>query len=181
MEEIIELTRSKMEKTIDSFEKELTTIRTGRANAAMLDRVEVMYYGFKTPLNQVASISVVESRQLLIKPYDKANLPDIEKGIVEANLGFNPSNDGSVIRIVIPTLTEERRKELVKLANKIKEENKVAVRNIRRDSNDLLKKDKDLSEDERKRLENEVQKVTDEYTNKLDLITENKEKDIMAI
>jgi ribosome recycling factor len=181
VENLIENTRNKMGKTIDSFEKELQTVRTGKANASMLDRVEVMYYGFKTPLNQVASISVVESRQLLIKPYDKTVLKDIEKGIAEANLGFNPINDGSVLRIIIPALTEERRKELVKIVYKIAEESKVAIRNIRRDANDTIKKNKDTSEDERKALENEVQKVTDEFIKKIDAISLDKEKDVMAI
>lgn len=181
MENLIENTRNKMGKTIDSFEKELQTVRTGKANASMLDRVEVMYYGFKTPLNQVASISVVESRQLLIKPYDKTVLKDIEKGIAEANLGFNPINDGSVLRIIIPALTEKRRKELVKIVYKIAEESKVAIRNIRRDANDTIKKNKDTSEDERKSLENEVQKVTDEFIKKIDAISLDKEKDVMAI
>lgn len=181
MNNLIETTRNRMNKTIEAYENELTTIRTGRASSSMLDRVEVMYYGFKTSLNQVASVSVPEPRQLLIKAYDKSTLKDIEKGISEANLGFNPINDGTIIRINVPALTEERRKELVKLVYKIAEENKVAIRNIRRDSNEIVKKDKDYSEDEKKKMENEVQKITDEFVKKIDAIAQDKESDVMVV
>ena len=181
MSEIIENSKVKMNKTIENLEKEFMTIRTGKANASMLDRVEVMYYGFKTPLNQVASVSVVESRQIMVKPFDKTTLKDIEKGILEADLGLNPGNDGSIIRIVIPTLTEERRKELVKIVYKVSEESKVAIRNIRRDANDFVKKNKEFSEDEKKKLENDVQKLTDEFIKKIDVMSQNKEKEVMAI
>ncbi|HHU59942.1 TPA: ribosome recycling factor [bacterium] len=181
MENIIENAKQRMNKTIEVFEKELSSVRTGRATSSMLDRVEVMYYGFKTPLNQVASISVQEPRLLLIKPYDKSTLKDIEKGIAEANLGFNPINDGEVIRISVPELTEDRRRDMVKIVRKINEENKVAIRNIRRDANDTIKKDKDTSEDMRRSLESEVQKLTDEFIKKIDTITSIKEKEIMTI
>ncbi len=181
MKEILEETKSRMNKTIEALEKELLTIRTGRASSSMLDRVEVMYYGFKTPLNQVASISIPEPRQILIKAYEKSILKDVEKGIIEANLGFNPINDGTVIRINVPVLTEDRRKELVKLVFKIAEENKVSIRNIRRDSNDLVKKEKDLSEDVKKNTETEIQKITDEFTNKIDSIAREKESDVMSV
>lgn len=181
MDNIIELTRSKMAKSVESFEGELSTVRTGVASASILDRIEVMYYGFKTPLNQVASVSVPEPRMLMIKAYEKSTLKDIEKAIVEANLGLTPNNDGTVIRIIIPALTEERRKELCKQVARYSEDCKVAIRNIRRDSNDTIKKNKEVSEDTRKGLEENVQKLTDEFTKKVDEIAKNKEKDIMSI
>ena len=145
MEPILELTRQKMEKTVQSLTNELSTVRTGLANAGILDRVEVMYYGFKTPLNQLASISVPEPRLLMIKPFDKSTIKDIEKAIVEANLGLNPVNDGVVIRLPIPALTEDRRKELCKQVSRMGEDAKVSVRNVRRDSNDAVKKNKEYS------------------------------------
>jgi len=181
MDNVIELTKSKMSKSVESFQSELATVRTGVASASILDRVEVMYYGFKTPLNQVASVSVPEPRMLMIKPYDKSTLKDIEKAIVEADLGLTPNNDGSFIRIVIPALTEERRKELCKQVSRYAEDAKVAIRNIRRDSNDTVKKNKEVSEDTRKGLETDIQKLTDEFVKKIDEIAKNKEKDIMSI
>ena len=181
MDNIIELTKSKMSKSVETFESELATVRTGVASASILDRIEVMYYGFKTPLNQVASISVPEPRMLMIKPYEKSTLKDIEKAIVEANIGLTPNNDGALIRIVIPALTEERRRELCKQVSRYSEDCKVAVRNIRRDSNDTIKKNKEVSEDTRKGLETDVQKLTDEFIKKIDAIAKNKEKDIMSI
>ena len=181
MDNLIEQTKSKMEKSVESFESELSTVRTGIASASILDRIEVMYYGFKTPLNQVASISVPEPRMLLIKPYEKSTLKEIEKSIVEANIGLTPNNDGTVIRIIIPALTEERRKELCKQVSRYSEDAKVAIRNIRRDSNDTVKKNKEVSEDLRKGLEEDVQKLTDEFVKKIDAIAKDKEKDIMSI
>ena len=181
MDNLVEQTKSKMLKSVESFESELATVRTGVASASILDRIEGMYYGFKTPLNQVASISVPEPRMLMIKPYEKSTLKDIEKAIVEANIGLTPNNDGSLIRIVIPALTEERRRELCKQVSRYSEDCKVAVRNIRRDSNDTIKKNKEVSEDTRKGLETDVQKLTDEFTKKVDEIAKNKEKDIMSI
>ena len=181
MDEILELTKQKMEKSVLSLESELSTVRTGVANAAILDRVEVMYYGYKTPLNQMASISVPEPRLLLIKPFDKSSIKDIEKAIVDANLGLNPINDGSVIRLPIPALTEDRRKELCKQVSKLGEDAKVAVRNIRRDSNDAIKKNKELSEDLRKGMEEDVQKLTDEFTKKIDSLVKAKESALLTI
>ena len=181
MDNLVEQTKSKMSKSVESFEGELSTVRTGIASASILDRIEVMYYGFKTPLNQVASISVPEPRMLLIKPYEKSTLKDIEKAIVEANMGLTPNNDGSVIRIIIPALTEERRKELCKQVSRYSEDAKVSVRNIRRDANDSVKKNKEISEDARKGLEEDIQKLTDEFVKKIDLIAKDKEKDIMSI
>lgn len=181
MDEILNLTRQKMEKSVQSLESELSTVRTGTANAAILDRVEVMYYGYKTPLNQVASISVPEPRLLMVKPFDKSSIKDIEKAIVDANLGLNPVNDGSVIRLPIPPLTEERRRELCKQVSKLGEDAKVSVRNIRRDSNDTIKKNKEVSEDTRKGLEDDVQKITDEFTKKIDALVKTKESALLTI
>ncbi len=181
MDNLIENTKAKMSKSIDSYESELSTVRTGIASASILDRVEVMYYGFKTPLNQVASISIPEPRMLLIKAYDKSTLKEIEKAIVEANLGLTPNNDGTVIRIIIPALTEERRKELCKQVSRYCEDAKVVIRNIRRDANDTIKKNKEVSEDAKKGFEDNVQKLTDEFIKKIDTIAKNKEKDIMSI
>lgn len=181
MDNLIEQTKSKMSKSVESFEGELSTVRTGVASASILDRIEVMYYGFKTPLNQVASISVPEPRMLLIKPYEKSTLKDIEKAIVEANIGLTPNNDGTVIRIIIPALTEERRKELCKQVSRYSEDAKVSIRNIRRDANDTVKKNKEISEDSRKGLEEDIQKLTDEFVKKIDSIAKDKEKDIMSI
>lgn len=181
MEELLNLTRQKMEKSVQSLESELSTVRTGTANAAILDRVEVMYYGYKTPLNQVASISVPEPRLLMVKPFDKSTIKDIEKAIVDANLGLNPVNDGSVIRLPIPALTEDRRKELCKQVAKLGEDAKVSVRNVRRDANDSIKKNKEVSEDTRKGLEEDVQKLTDEFTKKIDSLVKAKESALLTI
>ncbi len=177
---IIEETKERMEKSIDAFKGELSTVRTGRANPTMLDRVTVMYWGEKTPLNQVAGISVVEGRQLLIKPYDKSTLKDIEHGIYEAELGLTPQNDGEVIRINVPALTEERRKEYVKLAKKYAEEAKVSLRNIRRSANDDVEK-AGLTEDEEKAGKERVQKLTDQYVKIIDTLTKEKETDLMKV
>ncbi len=181
MDELLNLTRQKMEKSVQSLESELSTVRTGTANAAILDRVEVMYYGYRTPLNQTASISVPEPRLLMIKPFDKSTIKDIEKAIVDANLGLNPVNDGSVIRLPIPPLTEDRRKELCKQVSKLGEDAKVSVRNIRRDANENIKKNKDVSEDTRKGLEEDVQKLTDEFTKKIDSLVKAKESALLTI
>lgn len=181
MDNLVEQTKSKMIKSVESFESELATVRTGVASASILDRIEVMYYGFKTPLNQVASISVPEPRMLVVKPYEKSTLKEIEKAIVEANIGLTPNNDGTIIRIIIPALTEERRKELCKQVSRYSEDAKVSIRNIRRDANDTVKKNKEVSEDTRKGLEEDIQKLTDEFVKKIDTISKDKEKDIMSI
>lgn len=171
----------KMEKSIETLESNLRTIRTGRANPTILDRVEVEYYGSMMPVNQVASIQVVEGRQLVIKPFDKGTLKDIDHAIGMANLGLVPQNDGTIIRISIPQLTEDRRKELSKEASKMAEEAKIAIRNLRRDANDAAKKDKELTEDTKKETQEEIQSITDEYTKKIDQITDAKIKDIMTV
>ena len=178
--EIIEKATGRMDKAIEALNHELITVRTGRANPNILDRVSVDYWGSMTPVNQVANISVVEGRQLVIKPYDRSSLKGIEHAILEANLGLNPQNDGTIIRISIPPLTEDRRKELVKQVSKMAEQAKVAIRNIRRDANDAIKK-AELSEDEVKRAQEKIQKKTDEYIKKIDKIFKDKEKDILTV
>lgn len=178
--QIIDNAAGRMDKAIDSLHRELATVRTGRANPTILDRVCVDYWGDMTPVNQVANISVVEGRQLVIKPYDRSTLKNIERAILEADLGFNPQNDGQIIRIVIPPLTEERRKEYAKQVSKMAEQAKVAVRNIRRDANDAIKKG-EFTEDEQKRATEKVQKKTDEYIKKIDTIAKEKETDIMTV
>lgn len=182
--EIINQCEQKMQKSIEALKKEFATIRTGKANPAILNGVSVEYYGSPMPINQIASVSAPEPQMILIKPYDKSILKAIEKAIQTSDLGFNPQNDGDVVRIPIPSLTEQTRKDLVKQAKKIAEENKVAIRNIRRDGMDQLKKlEKDslISEDELKRRSDELQKVTDKYIETIDKTASEKEKDIMSI
>lgn len=176
-EELVE----RMEKAIESYERDLATVRTGRANPTMLDRVQFDYYGAATPINQMASISVQEGRQLVIKPYDNSTMKAIEHAILESDLGLNPQSDGAVIRLNVPALTEERRKEFVKQVKKYAENAKIAIRNIRRDANDDIKKLNDVSEDEKKRAQEDIQKQTDRYTKKIDEIATVKEKDIMTV
>ena len=175
---------AKMTKTIDALKHEYTTIRAGRANAQMLDKVRVDYYGSLTPINQMAAISVPEPRTLMINPWDKSSMAEIEKAIRNSDLGLNPTNDGQVIRISVPALTEESRKELAKRVHKVAEEFKVRLRNERRDANDALKKmDKDgeLTEDELKKAQDEVQKITDKFIKEVDQVATAKEKDIMEV
>lgn len=181
MNTILDNAKEKMNKAIESLNSNLATIRTGRANPQMLERVEVDYYGSPTPINQMASITVVEGRQLCIKPYDKSILKGIEKAINMANIGIAPQNDGETIRLNIPALTEETRRELTKTASKVGEEAKVAIRNIRRDANDAVKKDKELTEDMVKQANEKVQKLTDEFVKKVDDIVAAKSKEIMSI
>lgn len=177
---IIEDGQDRMIKAVDAFNRDLATIRTGRANPSMLDRVNVNYYGAPTPINQVASVKVVEGRQLVVKPYDTSALKDIEHGIFEANLGLTPQNDGEIIRINVPPLTEERRKEYAKDVWKYAEHARVALRNIRRDCNNELKK-LDVSEDDIKFGQDEIQKLTDKYVKEVDELGKVKEKDILTV
>lgn len=177
---ILDETKEKMNKTIDSFKNDLSTVRAGRANPNMLDRVMVDYWGTPTPINQTSGISVVEGRQLVIKPYDKSILKDIERAIFEANLGLTPQNDGQVIRITVPPLTEDRRKEYVKQVKKYAEEAKVAIRNIRRSANDDAQ-NADLPEDQEKQAKEKIQKLTDEFIKKIDQIAKEKEQDLMTV
>ena len=179
MAEIIE---ARMDKTIDSLKDSFNTIRTGRANAAIFDKVRVDYYGTKSPLNQVATIAIPEARSVIITPFDKSLISEIEKAIQMADLGLNPSNDGKVIRIAIPALTADRRKELVKQAKTVAENSRTAIRNIRRDGNDDLKKqqkDGTLTEDGLKTETDKLQKLTDKYIDEINKIYDAKEKDIM--
>ena len=177
-----ENTEERMEKTIASLKDSLNAIRTGRANAAIFDKVRVDYYGTKSPLNQVATIQIPEARSVIIQPFDKSLITEIEKAIQVADLGFNPSNDGKVIRITIPALTADRRKELVKQAKTIAENSRTAIRNIRRDGNDdLKKKQKDgvLTEDGLKTETDKLQKLTDKYIDEINKIYDAKEKEIL--
>ena len=175
---------SRMKKTIQVLEEDLQSIRAGRANPALLDRINADYYGQSTPLNQMAGISAPEPRLLMIQPWDANAIPDIEKAILKSDLGLNPSNDGKVIRLVIPQLTEERRKDLIKVVKKDGEDSKVAIRNMRREMIDDVKKmekDKELSEDELKVAEKDIQDLTDKYIKEIDSVVANKEKELMEI
>ncbi|EKN63914.1 ribosome recycling factor [Schinkia azotoformans] len=181
---VIKNTKEKMNKAIQAFKRELATVRAGRANPSLLDRVSVNYYGAPTPLNQLSSITVPEARLLVIQPYDKSVLNDIEKAILKADLGLNPSNDGTIIRIAIPALTEERRKSLAKDVKAMAEDAKIAIRNVRRDANDDLKKlekDGQITEDELRSFSDDVQKETDNHVKEIDNITKEKEKEIMEV
>ena len=182
IESIYEETRERMGKSVSALKSEFKRIRTGRASLALLDGIRVDYYGTLTPLNQMASLAVPESRLITIQPWDISVIKEIEKAILKSDLGLTPSSDGKIVRIAIPPLTEERRKELVKIANKMSEEYKVAVRNIRRDSNELiksLKKDGDISEDEAFKAQDQVQKITDEHIMRIDDVYQEKEKEIL--
>ena len=176
--------KEKMSKGIEALQRELGRVRTGRASVSLLDGVRVDYYGTVTPLNQMATLSTPEGRLITVQPWDASAIDSIERGIVSANLGLNPSNDGKIIRIAIPALTEERRKEMVKLAKKIAEDSRVSIRNARRDANEMLKeleKEKEISEDDLKRSHDEVQKITDEFIGRIDSIIKAKEADIMEV
>lgn len=182
LDDLYKSLKTKMEKSVAKLEKELAGIRTGRASAALLEDIRVTYYGTPTPLKQIATISVPEARLITIQPWDKSIIKDIEKAITRSDLGLSPSSDGNVIRISFPPLTEERRKELVKVVKKIGEECKIAIRNIRREGNEEVKemeKEKLISEDEGKRALKEVQKITDDYIKKVDEILSIKEKEIL--
>ena len=184
MKDIINTLEDKMNKTISKLKSDLSTMKAGRANPTMLNRIQVEYYGSMCPLTQVANVSAPEPRVLMITPREKAIMKDIEKAILKSDLGLNPSSDGSVIRLVIPELTEETRKNLVKNVKKTGEEAKVALRSIRRDANDKIKaqkKDSDISEDEIKKAEEQVQKKTDVFVKQVDEIVDAKEKEIMSI
>ena len=183
MDERVQKYEQKMTKTLEGFETELTTIRAGRANPHILDKITVDYYGSPTPLQQVANITVPEARMIQIQPWESSLIKGIEKAILTSDLGLNPNNDGKVIRLVFPELTEERRKDLVKDVKKKGEEAKVAVRNVRRDGNVAFKKLKgtEISEDEIKDLEDELQKITDKYVAKIDKMVEAKSKEIMTV
>eukprot|EP00891_Asterochloris_glomerata_P007489 jgi/Astpho2/7489/Aster-02061 len=174
----------KFEKSLESVQRSFSTIRTGRASPTMLDRVQVDYYGASTPLKQLAGISVPEATMLVVQPYDKTALPEIERAIVASDLGITPSNDGNLIRLKVPALTADRRKEMGKLASKYGEDGKVALRNVRRDAMkliDKLEKDKKISEDEQKALEEAVQELTDDYVKQVDKLIKNKQEELMKV
>jgi len=184
IEAITKDAQSRMKKSLDAFSGELEKIRTGRANVSLLDHIQVDYYGNMTPLNQVASVTVEDARTLGVKPWERNMIPVVEKAIIESDLGLNPATSSDLIRVPIPPLTEERRKELGKIVRNEGEQGKIAVRNIRRDSNTHLKallKDKEITEDEDKRAESEVQKLTDRYIADIDKLVEQKEKDLLEI
>lgn len=179
--EILSTTKQRMNKSVEAYQREIASIRAGRANASILDRVNVNYYGVPTPLNQLAGISSPEARMLVISPYDKSSLTDIEKAILQSDIGITPSNDGDVIRLVIPALTKERRTELAKVVGKEQENAKVSIRNIRRDVIDSVKKlekAKELTEDDVKDYESDIQKITDDSIKKIEELTKAKEDEI---
>src|SRR4030043_1070784 len=183
-QELKRKTAERMSRTIEALKKEFASVRTGRASLALLDGIMVNYYDTQTPLQQLANLSIPDSRQIAVQPWDQKIIPDIEKAILKSDLGLTPMNDGKIIRINIPSLTEERRKQLVKAVRKIAEEAKVSIRNIRRDANEELKKlekEKNISEEEVKKLQEETQKITDSYIAKADEVLGHKEKEIMEV
>jgi ribosome recycling factor len=180
--DIYQETRDSMRKSIEALKRELNRVRTGRASLSILDGIKVDYYGAPTKLNQMATLAVPESRQISIQPWDVSVIKEIEKAILKSDLGLTPTNDGKIIRIAIPPLTEERRKELVKVIHKMCEDHKVSIRNVRRDANELLKslkKDGDISEDDAYKSQEEVQKITDEHIKLIDECYKEKEKEIL--
>lgn len=184
IQELRKKTSDRMQGAVDALKKEFAGIRTGRASMALLDGIVVDYYGTPTPVQQLASLTIPESRQIAIQPWEQRLIPEIEKAIMKSDLGLTPMNDGKVIRINIPILTEERRKQLVKLVKKRAEESKIAVRNVRRDSNEGLKKlekEEHVSEDEVKKEHDEIQKITDSFIKRIDELAEHKEKEIMEV
>ena len=182
LDDIYQDARESMGKTINALENELKRVRTGRANLSLLDGIRVDYYGTATPINQMASLSVPESRLITIQPWDVSVIKDIEKALLKSDLGLTPSNDGKMIRIAIPPLTEERRKQLAKSVHKTCEDHKIAIRNSRRDANEMLKslkKDGDIAEDDAFKGQDQVQKITDEFIKQIDAIYKDKEKEIL--
>lgn len=181
---VVQTSKDQMEKAIQALQGELKKVRTGRAQVSMLDGIRVNYYGTPTPLNQVAALSTPDARSFLISPWEASILKEIEQAIVKSDIGMTPQNDGKVIRLKVPELTEDRRKDLVKSIKKICEDARIAVRMARREANDEIKKavkDKTMSEDDQKRLETEIQKLTDDYVKKVDQMAGDKEKDLMTV
>ena len=184
VKEILDASKEKMSKSVAVYQNEMTSLRAGRANPRLLDRIMVDYYGTPTPISQLASVAIPDSRTITIQPWDRGAFASVEKAILKSDLGLTPVNDGKIIRIVIPPLTEERRKDLVKVARKYSEEAKVAVRNVRRDAMDkakAMKKAGELTEDTQKTMEEEVQKLTDKYIKNIDAAVEEKQKEIMSV
>lgn len=183
-EDVLKDAQERMEAAVAAARKSFATVRSGRANASLLDRVIVEYYGTPTPLNQLATVSAPEPRLLVVQPWDKSQIPAVEKAILQSDLGLVPTSDGSVLRIAIPQLTEERRKELVRVVRKDAEEHRVAIRNVRRDANEMLKsleKEKAISEDEARRAQERVQELTDRYIQEIDRLLQAKEQEIMEV
>jgi ribosome recycling factor len=184
MQDVVKDLEARMQAAVDLLAREFSGVRTGRANTALLDSVRVEAYGVQTPINQMASVSVPDPRTLIIQPWDTSQIAAIEKAILKSDLGLTPGNDGKVVRLTMPTLTEERRKQLAKTVGKLAEEARVAVRNIRRDANDKLKalaKDKKVSQDEERRGHEQIQKTTDKFVARVDELTKKKEQEILAI
>lgn len=184
LKDIQQQLKSRMDKAVQDFQTNLASTRTGRASVAMLDQVKVDYYGTHTPINQLAQVTTPDANMIVIQPWDASILGEIEKTLRASDLGFNPQNDGKIVRIPVPPMTEERRREVVKHLNKVLEEHKTAVRNVRRDGNELIKKaakDKKISEDEEKRSLEEVQKLTDEEIRHMDEMSKKKEAEIMQV
>jgi ribosome recycling factor len=184
LKEVHQQLKSRMEKAVEDFRANLASTRTGRASVHMLDQVKVPYYGSDMPLNQVAQVTAPEANLILIQPWDPSIIGDIEKALRTSDLGFNPQNDGKIVRIPIPPMTEERRREVVKHLNKTLEDHRTAIRNVRRDGNDLVKKaakDKKISEDEEKRSLEEIQKLTDDEIKRMEEMCRNKEKEVMQV
>ncbi len=182
LDEIISKTRDQMNKSLEHFKQQISKVRTGRANASILDNIKVDYYGSPTPISQVATINVPDAKTIIIQPWDPSTLSAIEKAIKQSDLGFNPMNDGKLLRIPVPPLTEERRREIVKFCKKLTEDAKIAIRNIRRDQIEVVRKaekEKQLTEDDKKIGEEKIQKVTDEFIKKIDEIFSAKEKEIL--
>jgi ribosome recycling factor len=181
LEELLQDASRRMDRSIDATRNDLNTVRTGRASAALLDRIQIDYYGTQTPLKQLATINVPEPRMLTVQPFDPSSIKEIERAIQESELGLTPSNDGKVIRLPIPQLTEERRKDLVKIVRQIAEDGRIAIRNVRRDADKHLKDLKNVGEDEERRAEERVQKITDEHTTKIDDLLKKKEAEITEV
>ena len=182
--EILSEARTAMDKAVKSLKREMAKVRTGRASVSLLDDVKVDYYGVPTPLSQVATLSVPEARLITVQPWEKNLIPDIEKAIFKADLGLTPSSDGQLIRLPVPALTEERRREMVKIIKRMAEDAKISVRNARRDANETLKmleKEKEITEDDLKRSEKDVQQLTDEFVGTIDTVVQSKEKEVMEV
>ncbi len=184
IDEVLKEARSGMDKAIKALKKEMTKVRTGRASTALLDDVKVEYYGVPTPLSQVATLSAPEARLITVQPWEKNLLPAIEKAIFKADIGLTPSSDGQLIRLPVPALTEERRLEMVKLIKRMAEDARISVRNARRDANEnlkMLEKEKEITEDEQKRGEKDVQQLTDEYISNIEVVIQSKERELLEV
>jgi ribosome recycling factor len=184
LREVYQQLKTRMDKAVEDFRRELGSVRTGRANVHMLDTIRVDYYGSEMPVNQIAQVHAPEAQLITVQPFDPTSLPGIEKAIRTADLGLNPMNDGKMIRIPVPPLTEERRREMVKHLNKVLEDHRTAVRNVRRDGNEAIKKalrDKKITEDEERRSHEEIQKLTDDEIKRMEEMSKSKEKEVMSV